>query len=218
MKRIFKYVVIVILWGTVFSPAVSAQYIYVSGIKTITVRTGTSVTHKIVAMVKSGTRLEVIKHEPDWTFIKTPAGKEGWILTRFVTDRIPEILLVNELKKSNKELISNLVLLEEKNKELMSNLVLLEEKNKELTVKNTFLENIEEKYNQLKKEAADYLRLKVKYKEITKRFQEQASQMEDLKGSLDNEKKLWVLCGAGVFIVGLILGLSTRKKRRSSLL
>ena len=204
MKRIFKYVVIVILWGTVFSPAVSAQYIYVSGIKTITVRTGTSVTHKIVAMVKSGTRLEVIKHEPDWTFIKTPAGKEGWILTRFVTDRIPEILLVNELKKSNKELISNLVL--------------LEEKNKELTVKNTFLENIEEKYNQLKKEAADYLRLKVKYKEITKRFQEQASQMEDLKGSLDNEKKLWVLCGAGVFIVGLILGLSTRKKRRSSLL
>ena len=49
-------------------------------------------------------------------------------------------------------------------------------------------------------------------------FEGQKAQIEILENNLNNEEKLWFLSGAGVFIVGLFLGLSTRKKKRSSLL
>ncbi|MCP4023607.1 MAG: TIGR04211 family SH3 domain-containing protein [Desulfobacteraceae bacterium] len=204
MKMIMRTIAILFLWGLIYTPVLSAQYIYVSGITKITVRTGPGTDHKIIAMVESGTQLEVVSSQPDWTLVKTSEGKEGWVLTRFLTKSVPKVLLVNKLER--------------KNQELTSTLAVLEEKNQELTVQNASLAQIEEKYDQLRSEASDYLQLQDKYQKVMKQFEAQAKQMEELESSLDNEEKLWVLCGAGVFIVGLILGLSTRRKRRSSLL
>ena len=42
--------------------------------------------------------------------------------------------------------------------------------------------------------------------------------IEQLETNMESEPKLWFLIGPGVFIVGLFFGLSSRKKRRSSLL
>ena len=94
----------------------------------------------------------------------------------------------------------------------------LEEENHSLTVRNATLVQIEEQYNKLKKESGQFLALEARYKALSEVSKTQKTRIEKLESELNSEPKFWFLIGPGVFIVGLIFGLSTRKKRRSSLL
>ncbi len=204
MEKTAQYILIISLWMVFFVSPLLAENIYVTGVTKITMRTGPGVEHKIVAMLKSGTKLKIVEYQKDWTQVETDQGKTGWVLSRFLTQEIPGALLVERLKKDNQD--------------LMSKFEAVEEENKALTVKNAALLQIEEKYKKLKQESADFLQLDAKYKKIMLEFEEQKSQIETLKNNLNNDGKLWFLSGAGVFIVGLFLGLSARKKKKSSLL
>jgi SH3 domain protein len=204
MEKICQYLLVLFLGMAFLAGPVLAEDIYVTGVTNITMRTGPGVEHKIVAMLKSGTKLEIVEFQKDWTEVKTAQGKIGWVLSRFLTQKVPDALLVEKL--------------EETNQALASKLNALEEENQSLTLKNAALVQVEEKYKKLKQESADFLQLDAKYKKTMQEFENQTNQIETLKSNLDNEGKLWFLSGAGVFIVGLFLGLSTRKKRKSSLL
>ncbi|WP_022668130.1 TIGR04211 family SH3 domain-containing protein [Desulfospira joergensenii] len=182
----------------------AAQDIYVRGIAKITMRTGPGVDHKIVAMLTSGTKLEVVDFQDDWSQVKTGDDKIGWVLTRFLTEDAPLAQTVEKLKKENESLAASL----EK----------MKEKSRELARKNSALVDIEQKYKELKQESADFLKLDAEYKKLVQLSEEQKLEITSLEQNLNNEEKLWFLSGAGVFIVGLFLGLSTRKKKKNSLL
>lgn len=195
----------IILTGLfLFAGVCFAEDIYVTGVTKITMRTGPGVEHKIVAMLQSGTKLSIVKFQEDWSHVKTVQGKTGWVLSRFLTQKVPDALVVAKLEKENQELVTRLEI--------------LEEENKNITVKNAALVQIEEKYNKLIKESADFLKLDAKYKEKTAQYEAQKIKIEELENDLNDEIKVWFLIGPGVFIIGLIFGLSTRKKRRNSLL
>jgi SH3 domain protein len=205
MKKKYQYGLILSLWMVLLFVGTSfAEDIYVTEITKITMRTGPGVNHKVIAMLKSGTKLAIIQYQADWSQVSTGGGKTGWVLSRFLTQKVPDALLVEELKNENQT--------------LMSKLEKIEVKNKQLTVKNTALTQIEEKYQKLKQASADFLKLDAKYKEIMQQYDIQKDHIKTLEDDLDNEPKLWFLIGPGVFIVGLFFGLSTRKKKRSSLL
>jgi len=208
LKNRYQYILIIILiiiLGITFWGGIAvAENIYVTGITNITMRTGPGVEHKIVAMLKSGTKLEIVEYQKDWTQVKTGLGKNGWVLSRFLTQKVPDALLVEKLEKDHQD--------------LMLKFEAIEEENKSLTVKNATLVQIEEKYNKLKQESSDFLKLDAKFNELTQLYEAQKKQVETLKNNLNNEPKFWFLIGPGVFIVGLFFGLSTRKKKRSSLL
>ncbi|PIE62054.1 MAG: SH3 domain-containing protein [Desulfobacterales bacterium] len=181
-----------------------AKNIYVRGVTKITMRTGPGTTNKIVAMLLSGTQLEVLEYKKDWSQVKTDSGKVGWVLTRFLTEEVPNALVVKQLRKENIN--------------LETALAASRDKVQTLTSRNQTLTQIEKKYRALQKASADYLKLDAKYNELLKTTEEQKRQIQTLQDSLNEEEKLWFLSGAGVFIVGLILGLSSRKKKSSSLL
>jgi SH3 domain protein len=182
----------------------SAEDIYVTGVTNITMRTGPGVDHKIVRMLKSGTKLEIVEHKEDWSHVRTIDGKQGWVLSRFLTPKVPDALLVNKLEIENQR--------------LMEKLAAIEEENKQLTVKNATLVQLKEKYTKLKKESGQFLELKANYNEMTEQFENQKKKIEKLENDSKNEIKFWFLIGPGVLIIGFIFGLSTRKKKRSSLL
>ncbi len=182
----------------------SAEDIYVTGVTNITMRTGPGVGHKIVRMLKSGTKLEIVEHKEDWSHVRTIGGKQGWVLSRFLTPKVPDALLVNKLEKENQR--------------LMKRLAAIEEENKQLTVKNATLVQVEEKYTELKKESGQFLELKANYNEMIEQFENQKKKIEKLENDSKNEIKFWFLIGPGVLIIGFIFGLSTRKRKRSSLL
>lgn len=181
-----------------------AEDIYVTGVTKITMRTGPGTTHKIVLMLKSGTKLEIIEYQKDWSQVKTSSGKTGWVLSRFLTQKIPDAMLVDKLNKENAL--------------LQTRLSGLEEENKNLTIKNATLVKVEDQYKKLKKESKQYLELQAKFNEITKEFENQKIKIEKLESESQSEIQMWYLIGPGVVIVGFIFGLSTRKKRRNSLL
>ena len=204
MGKIFQYLLIISLWMAFLAYPLFAEDIYVTGITKITMRTGPAVDHKVIAMLESGSKLGIIEYQRDWTQVKTDQGEIGWVLTRFLTREVPDAFALEKLKKDNQDLISKLYA--------------LEKKNKTLTIKNATLVQIEEKYNKLKHESADFLKFDAEYKKMKEQFDAQKSQIKTLENDLNNDEKLWFLSGAGVFIVGMFLGLSTRKKKRSSLL
>ena len=181
-----------------------AKDIYVTGVTKITMRTGPGTEHKIVAMLTSGTKLGVVEYNEDWSEVKTLDGKDGWVLTRFLTEEVPKALVVEQLKVENAR--------------LESELAQAREKLSALKTRNNVLTEIEAKYKQLKDASANYLKLDAEHKALLEQSKAQEERIQSLEKSMHSEIKLGLLSGAGVFIVGLIFGLSTRKKKRHSLL
>ena len=200
----FIYSAFVFLFSIIVTGFVWAETVYVTGVMKITMRTGPGVSHKIVAMVKSGDALEIIEKNDDWSRVKTPAGKEGWVLTRFITFTVPEIFLVNNLK--------------DKNDVLSRNLGNIKAENARLLKAQSKLQGIEESFLRLKKESADFLDLEQKYKAATSQFKAQQKRIKALESSLKSQDIKWFLSGAGVLVAGILLGLSARKKKKNSLL
>ncbi len=204
MRKMLKILASICLLAMVWAGPLAARDIYVTGITKITMRTGPGVEHKIVAMLTSGSKLETIEYQSDWSHVRTQDNKTGWVLSRFLTEKAPQTLLVKQLQTENARLVA---VLEQ-----------TEEKKRELAEKNDVLVDIEEKYKKLEQASADFLKLSDSYKALAKESQDQKDHIHTLEQNLNNEEKIWFLSGAGVFIVGLIIGLSTRKKKRSSLL
>jgi SH3 domain protein len=155
-------------------------------------------------MVSSGVKLQILEYRKDWSMVRNSTGKTGWVLTRFLTEEVPKTLLVERYKQENERLASKLSA--------------VEETAKTLNIQNKELTEIAQKYKQLKDASASYLKLEVKHKALLEQSREQEERIQSLEGSNKSEVKFGLLSGAGVFIVGLIFGMSTRKKRRGSLL
>lgn len=204
MTKTYQSLLVVLLFMAVFAGPVFSEDMYVASVTEISLRTGPSVDNKIIAMLKTGSKLEIIEFNKDWSQVRTDNGKSGWVLSRFITPKKPEILLLDELK--------------EKNQTLLSKIAQLEEENKSLAAKKASLGELEEKFNKLQQDSAEFLKLETKYNEAVQQNEAQKAFIEKLEAGMDSEPKLWFLIGPGVFIVGLFFGLSSRKKKRSSLL
>lgn len=204
MKKPYQCLLIVLFGMLAFAGLSFAEDMYVASVTEISLRTGPSVDNKIVTMLKTGSKLEILEFNKDWSQVRTDNGKSGWVLSRFITPKKPEILLLDELK--------------EKNQTLLSKIAQLEEENKSLAVKTVFLGELEEKYNKLQQDSADFLKLDAEYKDAIQQNDAQKAFIEKLEADMDSDPKLWFLIGPGVFIVGLFFGLSSRKKKRTSLL
>ncbi|MCG8567299.1 MAG: TIGR04211 family SH3 domain-containing protein [Desulfobacterales bacterium] len=202
MRKFLPVLLAVGIWMT--ATVAAAQTVYVNPVTKITMRTAPGTGNKIVSMLVSGSRLTVLEKGPDWTRVKAENGRSGWVLSRFLTTKEPVDLMVARLKTENQRLRTDLGKSESTNSDLIR-------VNRELT-------DIEQKYQKLRREAADVLKLEAQYKALLEQSQAQKEEIEVLEANADNEETLWFLSGAGVFIVGLILGLSTRKKKRYSLL
>jgi SH3 domain protein len=203
-----------------FSTAVYAETMYIGDIIKITVRTGPGINHKIVAMIKSGERVEVLKPEEEWSLVRITNGKEGWVLSRFLTPKEPDGLALARLKKNHKVLKDQAVSLIEENK-------VYEKENKklnsELKTNKEILYKIKSSYETLKKESAEFFELKSNYEKTSSKLTEQTKKAEKLDEELTKlllqQNIKWFLSGAGVLLLGFVIGFSTKRQRkRSSLL
>lgn len=199
-----KYLILTCFFLFSMTTCVYAKAMYVSGVTRITMRTGPDVTHKIVSMVTSGVKLQILEYRKDWSMVQDSAGRTGWVLTRFLTDDVPKALLLERYKKENEQLASKLSA--------------AEDTANTLDTENKALKEIAQKYKKLKDASASYLKLETEHKALLEQSREQEERIKSLEQRIKSEVKLGLLSGAGVFIVGLIFGMSTRKKKRGSLL
>lgn len=198
-----------------FSIPVQAETMYVSDIVKITLRSGPGADHRVLAMLQSGQGVEVLKAENEWTEVKTADGKQGWVISRLLTATKPKILLLDQTAEKNKALADQISDLTIKNKELKEVNKGLENELGQLKKK---LQETSLSYETLQRESAEFLALQSKYKKSAQELELQVKKTNELeaeKGKLESHQNIkWFLIGAGVLLLGFLLGLSAKHQRR----
>ncbi len=207
MPKMNLPLILIIIFISFITP-VWAKSMYVTDSIKITFRNGPSIKHKILAILKSGEEVEVLEELNGWTKVRLKDGKEGYVLSHYLSPNIPKSFIINNLQNKVKYLQEQLQKLtqvkerlEASNSELKTNLELKERR----------LAKVEKEYNDLKSGSANYIETKQAKDQLeteNKRLKVQLATL--LKRNKKLEKKddrLWFLSGAGVLLVGWVLGL-----------
>ncbi|MBW1840852.1 MAG: TIGR04211 family SH3 domain-containing protein [Deltaproteobacteria bacterium] len=215
-----KRIVFVGIWLLLLSSVVQAEKMYVSDHVEITLRTGKGIDHKIISMIHSGEAVEVIEPSGQWTKIRTASGREGWVLSRFLKSEEPSRIALEKLKKNYEAMMEQVApsleeikTLKEENQQLRS----------DLARSQKAMEALGEMYETLKKESAEFLKLKTDYHKIKNKLGGEIKKAEKYENELTRLEQRqifrWILTGAGIMLLGFLIGFSAKhQRRRSSLL
>ena len=137
-------------------------------------RSGIDADQRIIAMLRPGTQVTLLREERGWAEVTLQDGRRGWILKRYLSDRPPWMVTAQQLEGENQK--------------LREQLKGLGGSQQELTQEN----------DRLKREVEEM---------------ERAYRDTKLSGQLR-----WFLSGAGVVLVGWLLGywMGRTRRRRSS--
>ena len=182
----------------------------------ITLRSGESTQYQILRMLPSGTPVEVLQNNPEsgYSQVRTPDGTEGWVISRYLDPRpsARKRLAAAEkeqarLKQLNTDLKDQAKRLQQGKKQLASHLKKFTSDNKQLG----------RELQQIKKTSASALALDHKNKTLTTKLQRletefQLTQQEN-KALKDRSDRDWFMVGAGVILLGMLIGLIIPKIR-----
>jgi SH3 domain protein len=91
---------------------------YISEEFEVPMRSGQSTEHRIIALIPSGRAVELITRGDEWSQVRLPNGREGWVLTRYLTDKVPSALQLERLERRHAEVARQHGQLQEKTAEL----------------------------------------------------------------------------------------------------
>ena len=198
---------------------------YVTDVFTVMVRTEPNVAHRIIAMPKSGTPLEILEGPVEndgreWSRVRLPNDKEGWVLSQFLTAGPPKQEIIDRLGKENDVLSRQAEKLSEENSRLKKENAELKNA---LGTQSKRAKEFEGSYETLKNESKDFLALKASYDKAAEALGKKTKQVETLNKQVEklqtSQTLRWFIAGASIVLVGFLIGyLSRRPKRRPSLL
>jgi SH3 domain protein len=208
-----------LLWAAVVLPA-AAESKYVAEEFEITLRTGPGLDRKIIALIPAGKLVEVIQKGDEWSEVALPNGKQGFVLTRYLTDQLPTSIVLERLQQKHATLQTKSEELQNKANELSSENKQLKET---LSKTQSELTSLNNEHQALRKGSGEYLSLKQKYDQASKDLVETRQKAENFEAEVNklSHKEFYdgMLYGGGILIVGIVLGLIFRKpKRKQSLL
>lgn len=200
----------------------AAESRYVTDQFKITLRSGESATHKILRMLPSGERLELLSANPSsgYSRIKTSDGREGYVLTRQLMN-IPSAR--DRLSKAEKRLQE----LQQEPGRLSAKLAKLQDEHGKLQTQYNGLKqektSLDKELETIRRTASNAIRISNERNDLRKVVAQLTHQVENLKQEnrelSNNTNQRWFLIGAGVIIGGIIIGLilpHLRFQRRKS--
>jgi len=214
-------ILFVIFWA--FGPEAGAwaDKSYVTDSFEITLRTGPSTGNKIVGMLTSGQPVEIIRTEGEWSLVRVMNDeKEGWVVSRYLINRLPWEIQAKELEEKVAALRAKLGQTE---KDLGAMSHQSQDLAAQLKRKTQDLDRLHKEHSDLQKGAEGYLRLKALHEESEKNLAAARNELLTVAG--ENERmrssqlNTWFLNGALVILCGLLIGTligRQQKKRKSS--
>lgn len=199
-----------------------AETLYVSDQLEIPMRSGISNQHRIVRMLPSGTPVTVLETDSTagYTQVQTPSGVEGWVLSRYLMkipaarDRLTAAeKKLADLELENRERAAKLAEAGTTKESLLGEVEQLNKENSKLTQE---LAEIRRTASNALALDSENKQLKNKLLELEREQQNLAQENDSLRDRSDRD---WFMVGAGVVILGIILGLilpRIRLKKRSS--
>jgi len=224
-KTILAIFFMVAFLMTASNGSVYADTRYVTDQLVISVRDGHNPSDIVLGYIKTATPVDVIEEIGDYSRIKTEDGLEGWVLTKYIVSEKPKALIIEDLN-------SEIQKLNEKadSKKLLETKKMYEEKIGELEQEV----NINQRFTA--KAKSDLIQLDNKYKNLLAHSQNkeelirESEQLKKLNTHLNTEIKSLkqqnkiplkskglqsFVAGAGILLLGYLLGASAKKKKRS---
>jgi SH3 domain protein len=192
-----------------------ARTMYVSDTFEIVLRSEKEVAGRnVIKIIPTGTPVEVIDMDESWATIQLSEDRTGYVLKRYLIDRLPYKLTSERLQEEVEQQKSRLATLTEQ-------LTTLQKEHQGLqrvsTTRESQLTDTAKKYEQLRKDASQYLQLKAEYTNLENSHnlsQEQLTELNDAHLLLKKSRNLlWFLSGAGVMLAGWIIGMITEHFR-----
>ena len=192
---------------------------YVSEDFEITMRTGPGSDRKIISLIPSGHAVEVVSAGDEWSEISY-RDKQGWVLSRYLTDKIPTALLLERLQQKYDTLVEQKKELDGKVGQLSSQNTQL---NQELGQTQTDLSQVNKTYETLKSESGEFLKLKAKYEKAVKDMNAAKARADKVESEFiklsSSDLNKGMLYGGGLVFAGFLIGfILKRPKRRSPLM
>jgi SH3 domain protein len=220
MQSLIKTCVLVLLSAILLTANAAAERRYVSEEFEITMRTGPGSDRKIISLIPSGQEVDVVNAGEEWSEVVLANGKQGWVLSRYLTEQLPTALKLERLQQRYDKILAE-------NKELSAQATKLGTDNSRLTNEldqtQTDLNQLTSAHETLKSESAEFLKLKSKYETAVKEMKEASTKAEKAESALNqlagNEFNKGLLYGGGLLIFGFIVGyILKRPKRRAPLM
>ncbi len=204
----------ILLLALTASGAAAQSRQYVTDSLRLEARTGPSTEHRIVSMLDSGTRLEVLEERDGWSRVTLPSGEEAWMLTRYLNPGLPARI---GLERATADLQK----LREQNARLTEELARWRSMSEEVTRSRDALassnESISNELAELKRTAASAIEIRSQNIELSDRLEslkrEHARAQQDYTVLRASRERDWFLAGGGVLLGGMIIGLIIPKVR-----
>jgi SH3 domain protein len=203
---------------TLWLPATgnSADTLYVSDTTLeANLRSGTSQENRIIGMLRPGTKVTVTSEQDGWAEVTLEDGRTGWILRRYLSERPPWRETAERLQKENEQLRTKLNKIRTEYQQMMQKSGELQKK---MDSQQGELLSVQSDYEELKKSSTNYLNLKMAYENLQNEARQTKAKLDELEkayGKLKTSRALrWFLSGAGVLILGWIIGSSMARVRR----
>lgn len=185
-----------------------AKTLYVRGTMTIPARMGPGDEHKVVGTARTGDAVEVTEESGEWSFIRFGEGREGWVLSRYLTDRLPDPELIQQLQTQQRADRQRIAELEEENLQLRGEQKSIADR----------LAELHSRHEELRQGSQEYLTLKEEHEGTLREVQDCRASLERLtqenKDLADAQQVQWFLAGAGVFFSSWLLGFLMGRARR----
>ena len=216
---------LVLVFGLCMLAQVSwATQAYVTDSYKITLRTGPSVENKIIALLTSAQPVEVLNTEGDWSYVRLSEGaegaKEGWVLSRYLINRLPWEMQTKSLKDENAALQERLARFEGKWSETVGQ---ERETKAKLDQYMGALQELQKKHETLKGGAETYLNLKETYEALKASLEKARGEIDRLTDEnrelRSSQMNRWLGTGALILLCGLMIGVMVgrQQKRRRAL-
>lgn len=187
----------------------------------ITLRTGPSTANQIVRMLPSGTQLDTLEEDAEagYTRVRTLAGTEGWVLTRYLMrepDARSQLANLRQrleaVRNQSGDLGTQLDDLRQQNQQAAGRIRTLEAENRQL----------EAELAEIKRTAANVLAIDSENNALRQQLSSaeiQVAALQKENGELSSRRNRdWFIAGAAVLIAGVLVGLilpRIRWRRRS---
>ena len=188
----------------------AAQSVWVSDQFEVMLRSGPSTSNAIERMLTSGTALEVIERDDDagYSRVRTAAGTEGWVLTRYLMN---EASAREQLEALTKRLTSA----NSQGSSLTSQLDGVKSEYDSATRQIAVLERdkgrLEQELAEIKRTAANVLSINDQNKGLREQLANaeiEAATLEQQNRELTGQTtRYWFMTGAMVLVVGMVLGI-----------
>ncbi len=186
---------------------------YVADFQKVSLRSAPSATDAIIKMIPTDTRVTVLETQGEWAKIKVEEGVEGWVHTRGLSQDTP---VRQKLAYAEKKLEEARTDASQKDQGVKGVSKERDDLKTALVAKEKELETLRQEFQALTTASADVVKLQKDYKSAAMQVNDYYVKNQQLEEKLGQQSLFWFLAGAGVLLVGMLLGRNARKNNYSS--